>query len=196
MNDRAERRADDQRHRLGDRVVDADRFDFERADIDAVALLEDGYRDFAAALFEVALGFQHARRKRGGVDRNVQSRPEIVEATIVILVGMGDDDAFEVAALFRQEADIGENQIHARKLRSRESNAAIHHYPLSVTGLSVAVEAKVHPDFADAAERQEHQFFFLRHVLMRPCFDYPKNTSPAAIVCIVFEPVSSINRPS
>ncbi|MNL61053.1 hypothetical protein D3C87_1849260 [compost metagenome] len=109
---------------------------------------------------------------------------------------MGDDDALEIAALFRQEADIGQHQIHARKLRTRESDAAIDHYPLPVTGFSVAVEAKVHPDFADAAERQEHQFFFLRHVLMRPCFDYPKNTSPAATVCIVSEPVSSINRPS
>ena len=62
MDDIAERRADDQRHRLGDRVVDADRLDLERTDIDPVALLEDRDRHVGARPFEIAFGVKHAVR--------------------------------------------------------------------------------------------------------------------------------------
>ena len=120
VDHRSERRLDRQRHRLGDRVVDADRLDLERADIDAIALLEDRHRDFGAAALVVALGLEHAGGKGRGIDRHVQARPEIVQGAVVILVGMGDDDALEVPALLGEKADVGQDEIDARQVRDRE----------------------------------------------------------------------------
>lgn len=60
VDDIAQRRANDERHRLRNGVVDANSFDFERTDIDAVACLEDRHRNFGARALIGALGFQHA----------------------------------------------------------------------------------------------------------------------------------------
>lgn len=88
----------------------------------------------------------------------------------MVLMRMRDDDRLQVAALFGQKGDIGQNQIYAGQFRAGEGHAAIDHDPLAVAWPSITVKAEIHAYFADAAERQEHQFFILRHVVMRLCF--------------------------
>ena len=151
MDDIAERRADDQRHRLGDGVIDADRFDLERTDIDAVAFLEDGDRHLGAAALIGALGFKHAGGERRSIDRHVEARPQIGQRAVMVFVGMGDDDALEVLALFGKEPDIGKHQIDAGQIKTREGHAAIDHDPLAVGRRAIAVKGQVHADFPHSA---------------------------------------------
>ena len=73
-----------------------------------------------AAALVVALGFQHAGGERRRIDRHVQARPEIVQRAVVVLMGMGDDDALEILAFLGKETDIGQHEIDARQIRARE----------------------------------------------------------------------------
>ncbi len=108
--------------------------------IDRIASLEDRHRHFAdRILLEIALGFQQARGERRAVDGNIQARPEVGQRTVVILMRMRDDDRLEVLALGSEKADVGQHQIDARKIRTREGDAAIDHDPLAVICRAVAV---------------------------------------------------------
>ncbi len=168
MDDVAERCADDQRHRLRDGVVDADSFDFERTDIDAVASLKGRDRNFGAAALIGALGFQHTGGETRGIDRHVEARPQIVQRAVMVLMGVGDDDAFEVFLLFGDIGDVGQHQIDARQIETGKGHAAIHHDPFTLACRTVAVKRQIHADFTDAAKRQEDQFVLFSH-----CFSYP-----------------------
>ena len=54
------------------------------------------------------------------------------------------------------------------KLGPGEGDAEIDDDPGAVVGRAVAVEAEIHADLADAAERQEDQFVATRPCDMRP----------------------------
>ena len=78
-------------------------------------------------------------------------------------MGMGDDDALEVLALFGKEPDIGQYQIDAGQIEAREGHAAIDHDPLAVGGRTIAVKGQVHADFPHSAQRQEDEFVLFAH---------------------------------
>lgn len=88
----------------------------------------------------------------------------------MILMRMRDNDRLEVAAFFGQKRDVRQDQIDPGQIRAGESHSAIDHDPLAAARPSIAVEAKIHAYFAHPAKRQEHQFFILRHVVMRLYF--------------------------
>ena len=96
VDDRAERRGDGERHRLGDRVADRDRLDLERADRERLAGAVDRDRDFRRAVLALALGFEQAGGERRHPDRRLQPRPEVEQRAVVVLMRMGDDDAAQV----------------------------------------------------------------------------------------------------
>ena len=196
VDDIAERCADDQRHRLRNGVVDADRLDFERADIDAVARLEDRHRNFGARAFIGALGFQHAGGERRGIDRHVEAGPEIVQRAIMVFMGVGDDDALEVLFLLGDIADVRQYQIDARQVRAGEGHAAIHHDPLALAFRPVAVKRQIHADFTHAAKRHKDQFVLFSHYFSYPFTKARRRrqlAAPAALLSI--GPVEPSDRP-
>ena len=91
----------------------------------------------------------------------------------MILMGVGDDDADEVGALLLEIGDVGQDEIDAGQIGVGEGDAEIDREPGAVVARAVAVEAEVHADLADAAERQEDQFV-LRGA--RPCRPSPPSS--------------------
>ena len=71
---------------------------------------------------------------------------------------VGGDDAQNILAPFHQVADVGQDQIHARRIAlAPEQHAAIHDDPLPVVGRAIAIGVEIHPDLARTAQRQEDQ---------------------------------------
>ncbi len=75
----------------------------------------------------------------------------------MILMGVGDDDAEKVRPLLDDVAQIGQDDIDARRLRPGEGQAAIDQNPLSSALWPEAVESGVHADLAEAAEGNEDE---------------------------------------
>ena len=109
----AVRRAQDQRVGFRDRMGDRDKLDVERPDVEARAERHLGDRNFRRAVFALALGFEQRRGERRRVDRHLQLRPQIEHRAVMVLVGVGEHDAGDVAALLDQIADVGKHQVDA-----------------------------------------------------------------------------------
>ena len=76
----------------------------------------------------------------------------------MVLVGVGEHDAGEVAALLDQIADVRQDQIDARQvLLLRERHADIDDQPGALARVAKPVDRQIHADLADAAERREHE---------------------------------------
>ncbi len=77
----------------------------------------------------------------------------------MVLVAMRENEAEDIFALLNEVADVGQDQIDTRQvLFGGERDAAIHDHPLPAALIPDAVDRKVHPDLADAAERCEYEF--------------------------------------
>ena len=70
-------------------------------------------------------------------------------------MGMGEDDAEEVAAVGLDEGGVGENDVDAGVALVAELDPEIDHDPLPPTAVVEAVEIGVHADLARPSERQE-----------------------------------------
>ena len=72
---------------------------------------------------------------------------------------MGGDDAQHILALLRQIADVGHDEIDARRVAfAPEQHAAIDDDPLPVIARAKAIGVEIHADLARPAQRQEDQF--------------------------------------
>src|SRR5262245_32290496 len=96
----------------------------------------------------------------------------------MILVCMSENQASDVVALFHQVADVGEDQINARKMLLRgKGHAKVDSQPGAPAFVAQTVNRQIHADLADPAERRKHQFLLRTHGERSP---KPK-TSPAVI---------------
>ncbi len=164
MEDVAERRADHDPRRLGDRVRHGNELEIEGPDFEAAAELDliDGELQAAALLVE--LGAKHAGREARSIDRRPQPGPKIDDRADVVLMSVRDDDAIERRTLLLDEANIGQDDVHARLGIARERDAEVDHQPAARIGGAEAVEIAVHPDLAEAAQRHEDQLVPWRSV--------------------------------
>ena len=158
MEDGARRRSDREAIRFGDRMRNADEFDFEGAGIEAAAERHflDRQRERAAIFADLRL--QHSRREGRREDRAFERRPEIDDGADVVLVRVGQDEADEVFALGDDEAEVGQHDIGARLAFMRKGHAQIDHQPGARTRRPEAIEIDVHADLAETAERHEYEF--------------------------------------
>src|SRR4051812_13917528 len=84
----------------------------------------------------------------------------------MILMGMGGDDPQHILPPLRQIADVGHDQIHARRhALAPEQHAAVHNDPLAVALRPEAISVEVHADLARSAQRQKDQFILLCHAI-------------------------------
>ena len=90
--------------------------DVERPDVEARAERHLLDRDLRRARLACELGLEQRRGERRRVDRHLQLRPEVHQRAEMVLVGVGEDDAGEVAALLDQIADVRQDQIDARQV--------------------------------------------------------------------------------
>src|SRR6185436_743399 len=85
----------------------------------------------------------------------------------MVLMGMSSDDAQHIFPLLHQIADVGHNQVHARRVAfTAEQHAAIHNDPLAVVRRPKAIGIEIHADLARTAQRQEHQLVLRREPIL------------------------------
>src|SRR5262245_20514066 len=100
----------------------------------------------------------------------------------MILVRMSENQAGDVITLFHQVADVGEDQINARKMLLRgKRHAKVDSQPGAPAFVAETVNRQIHADLADPAQRRKHQFLLRSHAERSP---KPK-TSPAVIAVTV-----------
>jgi hypothetical protein len=75
----------------------------------------------------------------------------------MVLMGVGDDDAEQVGALFDDVAQVGQDDVDAGRLGTGEGQAAIDQNPFPPPFRAEPVERGVHADLAEAAEGNEDE---------------------------------------
>jgi hypothetical protein len=113
-------------------VIDGNRLDLERAGGEPLARLEQRDRHFRTGPLVGTLGFKHSGREGRGIDRNIQARPDLRQAAIVVFMRMGDDDRLELLAEALDEIHIRQNQVDARQFGPRKRHAAVNHDPFAL----------------------------------------------------------------
>src|SRR5208283_4532153 len=147
-------------------------------------------RDFGGAGLGKAAGLEQSGRERRGVERHIEARPQVDERAHMVLVAVGEDEADDVAPLLDQITDVRQDEIDAgQMLFGREGHAAIDDEPFAPPVVANAIDREIHPDFADAAERREHELASHQStcpaVVGRMSGGAPAtgNTSPAVMIC-------------
>src|SRR6266487_907697 len=87
-----------------------------------------------------ALGLEQSRGERRGIDGHAQLRPKIEQRAEMILVGVGEHDAGEIAALLDQEPYVGQDEIDARQILASERHAEVDRDPGSAAFRAQAVD--------------------------------------------------------
>jgi hypothetical protein len=113
MDDRARRRRDRERDAVGHAVGDADEFNRERANRDAIARADRLQSIAGLDLVLLELRFDEGQRHLRPVDRPVEQRHHMRHGADVILVRVGEHERLDLVAPSLDERQIGNDQIHS-----------------------------------------------------------------------------------
>ena len=155
VDDRPDRGADRDAHRVRDRVADAERDDAEWPDLDLVARIEREQR-IVVELVLLDLVAEQAARQRRGVDRDAREEwQDVRQAADVVLVGMGDHEGADVLPSFPEVRDVRDDEVDPEHLLVREHQPAVDDDDVGAVLEDVHVLADLpHPAERDDAERR------------------------------------------
>ena len=158
VDDDADRRAQGDAHRVGDRVADPERDHGERPDLDLVARIERPELVVVEAMLLDLVAEQAAGEGRG-VDRHAgELGQDVGQAADVVLVGVGDQERPDVGPALLEVGDVGDDQVDPEHLLVGEHQAAIDHDDV----IAVLEDVHVLADLADPAERDDAKRLCLR----------------------------------
>ena len=126
MDDRARFRCDCKRACIDNRVRYVDKLDFKIADLIELTLLhgaEVAALGFKAVLFKFIA--YHPQGKRRSVDRKLKFFEKIWHRADMILVRVGDNDAFDLVFYLSYIIKIGDQNIHSKHTLLRKAHAHI-----------------------------------------------------------------------
>src|SRR4029434_9307362 len=162
----------------------------ERPHIEAATPSHGVHWDFRRTCLTGTFGFKQRSAEGGRVDWHLQARPKVEQCPKMILMRMSENQASDVVSLFHQVADIGEDQINARKMFLRgKGHAKVDSQPSASVLVAEAVNRQIHADLADPAQRGKQQCLFGGHAEPPP---KPK-TSPA-VIAVTLPPCSVRER--
>ena len=154
VDDRPDRRAQGDAHRVRDRVTDPERHHVERPDVDLVARLQGDER-VVVELVLLDLVAEESARQRAGVDGHAgELREHVRQRADVILVGMGDEERLDVGAAFLEVRDVGDDEVDPEHLLVREHQTAVDDDDL----VPVLEDVHVLADLAHPAERDDPEW--------------------------------------
>ena len=176
---------------------DRNEFDVERPDLDTAAGRNHGDWNFRRIALGSAFGLEQGGAELRRVDRAFQLRPELDNGAEVIFVGMRQDQADEILALFLQKLNIGHDQVDARQVfLVAKGHAEIDREPGALVAVAEPIDRQIHADLADAAKRRKGQFVRSRHQAAPADATEPKCTSPAEIGTRWPSEVRTIRQPA
>ena len=151
VDDRPDRRAQGDAHRVRDGVADPERHDVERADVELVARIERDQR-VVVELVLLDLVAEQAAGQGRGVDRHARELGEDVrQPADVVLVGVGDQERLDLGAALLEVGDVGDDEVDAEHLLVREHQPAVDDHDL----VAVLEDVHVLADLAHPAERDD-----------------------------------------
>ena len=132
VDDRPQRRADDDRERVGNAVAHGAEADLERPQLDdrVVGHLVDLGRLEQAVLVELRLRDREGETAR--VDRRVDVAQHERQGAVVVFVAVRDEEAEDVVAALTQVADVGQHEVDAEHVVAREGETAVDDDDLAV----------------------------------------------------------------
>ena len=83
---------------------------------------------------------------------------------------------------FSMKREIRHDEIDARQVVAREGDAEIDHQPLAIARRPEAIERAIHADFAEAAERREHELRCRRSSRIGLSSAAPRAASASAVI--------------
>ena len=155
---------DSQSTRLRDRVGHGHQLNIKDTGFEPIALINNRHWNLVIRPITNQLGFQKPCSKRCGINRQLKALPKIGQRAIVVFMCMGDNDPINTGALFFQKTNIRKNQIHARHFSTGEGHTKINDQPATIILRSISIKTEVHTNFANTAQRQEHELFSARHL--------------------------------
>ena len=125
VKDDADGRADRNHAGVRDRVIRADEFGLEAAELDGVAGLYGHELAGAEELVLHQLRFEDAEGEAGGVHGNVDELEQVRDAADVVLVPVRDEDAADLRGVLFEIGIIGNDEVHAEHVFVGEGQAAV-----------------------------------------------------------------------
>ena len=120
------------------------------------------YRLHAQAILQAHFGqlvFQQTRGEGRRIDRALQLRPQMADRADVIFMSVGEHDGQNILALLGEIADIGHDEVDARRRAlAAEQHAAIDHDPLAVVRRAETIGVEIHADLTRATKREQYEF--------------------------------------
>ena len=155
----AERGAERERMRFGNRVRDAHQAAIEWPDHEPLARRNHVQRSALDPCI-VELASQHRCGEPGAVDGTAQPFPEVGQRAEVILVSMRQHQTGQTLPALGDEGRIGQHNLDPWQGFVGKAEPQVDHQPLAVQLIQIEIE----PDFAGATEGHEQQLPF-RHPL-------------------------------
>src|SRR5258708_11292906 len=132
---------------------DRTELDIERSEIDAAARRDYGDRNFRRIALGSAFGLEQGSAEFGRINRALQPWPEVDDGAEMVFMGVGEDEADQVLALFFEELDVGHDQIDARQmLLIAKGHAETDREPGALLAASRAREWQGSREFAGRAQ--------------------------------------------
>ena len=151
VQQRAGRRVNGERHRVGNAVGDLDELHVQSGDRDGFGW---GYgneppRGIAAVLGEPAL--EQSQSEPRSIDRTLDQIPDVGDGADVVLVTVGQKQSRQRPDLAGERAHVGDDQVDAEVLGPREHDTGIQQQ----VGGSATDGHHVHAELADAAQEND-----------------------------------------
>ena len=142
-------RADRDRERVRDRVVDRHELEPERAEVELVARFDLVVDRLLEPVFP-GLGVEQRQGELGADERDVAALAEEVRRrSDVVLVTMGEHQRLDRVEAVPDRVEVGEDEVDARVVLLREEDAAVDDQQPAV----VLEDGHVASDLAEPAER-------------------------------------------
>ena len=147
VDDNTDRGGDGHAHRVGDRVANVEELDGERAKLQHVVRCDGVELGVVEQPVLPQLDLSQPQRQASAEHRDIELLQHIGQRADVILVAVGQEDAFDLLGAFHQVSDVGDDDVNAVHVAFREHQSGVDHQQ----ALVVFEHHHVLADLADAA---------------------------------------------
>jgi hypothetical protein len=149
----ADRRIQRDGPRVGDRMVDVDKFDLKRPDLEHFVRRDREHVHLVVQVVLLELRLHHLEGEFAGVQRHVDFLEEVRKRADVVLVAVGQQHAIEPVEIVHDVRPVRQDVVDAVGFGLREGVPAVDHQH----GAVALHEGTVHADFIEATQRDEPQ---------------------------------------
>ena len=162
VEDDAQRRVDRHSARIWNAVAGLDQFHLHVADLERFAVLHNHQSLFAEIARLLELRFEQPDREARAVNRHVELSQDVRQATDVVFVAVGENNALHLLLVRREIGDIRDHTVDAEQVFRREAHPCIDDDDL----ILIFDGRHILPDLFQSAQRDDLDAigcFFLRN---------------------------------